>query len=145
MLVWSSFILETYSSRVVAFPSVFVVSDVWNRRRGSRRLLFDWSSMIPILIALPYIPQNVSYLAGSSSDASFLIISMALRTIFFLITLMPSVACNTSRETFSGSESESTTPTKNLSQLGTISCRESEMKTLRTYSFKLALMLVKLS
>ena len=145
MLVWSSFILETYSSSVVAFPSVLVVSDVWNRRSGSRRRLFDWSSMIPILIALPYIPQNVSYLAGSSSDESFLIMSMALRTTFFLITLMPSVACSTSRDTFSGSESESTTPTKNLSHLGTRSSSESEMKTLRTYSFKFALALKKVS
>ena len=132
MLVWSSFILETYSSSVVAFPSVFVVSDVWNRKSGSKRRLFAWSSMIPILTALPYNCQNVSYLAGSSSDASFLIISMALRTTFFFMTLMPSVACSTSRDTFSGSESESTTPTKNLNQLGSRSCRESEMKTLRT-------------
>ncbi len=101
--------------------------------------------MIPILIVLPYIFQNASYLVGSSSDASFLIMSMALRTTFFLMTLMPSVACNTSRDTFSGSESESTTPTKNLNQLGTRSCRESEMNTLRTYSFRLALTLANVS
>ena len=90
-------------------------------------------------MALPYIFQNVPYFSGSSSAAIRLIMSMALRTTLRLITLMPSVAWSTSLDTLSGSESESTTPTRKLSHLGTMSWSVSEMKTRRTYSLRFAL------
>mmetsp|Transcript_27027 Transcript_27027/g.76037 ORF Transcript_27027/g.76037 Transcript_27027/m.76037 type:complete len:250 (-) Transcript_27027:853-1602(-) len=61
------------------------------------------------------------------------IMSIALRTSFFLMTWMILDSCNVSRLTFSGRSSESTTPRMKLRYRGS-SSNSSLIKTLRTYS-----------
>jgi hypothetical protein len=64
------------------------------------------------------------------------IMAMALRTSFFLMVMRVLSCWRTSRETFSGRSSESTTPRMNIRYVGITLSKSSVMKTRFTYSFR---------
>eukprot|EP00001_Collodictyon_triciliatum_P165816 29243_5 len=164
MYFWSSFILETYSSR----PTRPSDDEVLKRRSLARRWRLLLSSMTPSLRLIPKFSMKVLYFwmgstpssAGLSSSAysessswdpvpsfsfrarcSFLAmitISMALRISFLRITRSSLFSWSVSREMLMGRSSESTTPLMKFRR-GSKSSNVSEMKTRRTYSLMLCI------
>ena len=103
-----------------------------NRKRSSSRSLLTKSELSPVLKSKPKFLKNFSYFsesffAQSSSRESVLPVKVSR------IRAMTGLACVTSRDTFKGRSSVSTTPDINRRYSGSSSLQSSRINTLLEY------------